>query len=125
MSLDIYLTQGDDQIEECWNCHGTGKMNRGPEVIYRDNITHNLTELAEVVGLYQACWRPEEIGITKANQLIPLLRAGLEKLRKDPKGCRAFDSPSGWGTYDKFVPWVEKYLKVCEEHPEADVKVDR
>lgn len=38
---------------------------------------------------------------------------------------RAYDSPNGWGTYDNFVPWLEKYLAACEEYPDAEVRVSR
>lgn len=93
--------------------------------VYSANITHNLNRMAEAAGIYEACWRPEEIGVTKAGELIPRLRDGLAKLRSDPARFRAYDASNGWGTYEDFVPWVAEYLAACEDHPEATVSVSR
>ena len=58
MSLDVYLSP-----RKCRHC---GHAQEG----YSSNITHNLGAMAREAGIYEACWRPEEIGITKAAQLI-------------------------------------------------------
>jgi hypothetical protein len=81
--------------------------------------------MATAAGIYEACWRPDEVGITKAGQLVPLLRAGLERLRADPQRFKQLNPSNGWGSYDGFVLWVQKYLQACEDNPEADVEVSR
>ena len=81
--------------------------------------------MANAAGIYEACWRPEEIGVTKAAQLIPLLREGLTRLLSHREHFEQFDAKNGWGTYKHFVPWVQQYLCACEEYPEADVSVSR
>ena len=93
--------------------------------VYNANITHNLGKMAAEAGIYNALWRPEEVGITKAEQLIPILEKGLEELRAEPDYFKKFDSPNGWGLYEHFVPFVEKYLEACREHPDTEVSVDR
>jgi hypothetical protein len=93
--------------------------------VYSANITHNLTEMADAAGIYKALWRPEEIGITQAKQLIEPLTKGLKKLKKSPEKYKKFDSPNGWGLYIHFVPFVENYLKACIENPESYVEVWR
>lgn len=93
--------------------------------IYHANITHNLGEMADEAGIYKQLWYPEEIGISKAAQLIEPLTAGLEKLKANPKYFRRFDSPNGWGVYENFVPFVENYLEACQQFPEANVRVSR
>jgi hypothetical protein len=35
--------------------------------VFDYNITHNLGEMAKAAGIYMELWRPEEIGIIKAN----------------------------------------------------------
>ena len=107
MSLDVYLTE----IK--------------PIEVYSANITHNLHAMAEEAGLYKLIWRPDEVGILKADQLILALRAGLSLLKNDPARFQKFNPPNGWGTYEGFVCFVEQYLKACEEHPNADVRVSR
>jgi hypothetical protein len=108
MSLDVYLTAVR------------------PTEVYSANITHNLNRMAEEAGLYLYLWRPDEIGITKAGQLIEPLRDGLALLKgAEPERFKAFDAPNGWGLYEHFVPWVERYLAACIENPDADVHVSR
>ncbi len=107
MSLDVYLTA------------------TRPTEVCALNITHNLGRMAKEAGIYQHLWRPEEIGVTKAAQLIEPLRAGLALLRSDEARFREFDAPNGWGCYEHFVPFVAEYLKACEEYPDADVHVSR
>lgn len=125
MSLDVYLKVGEDRIEQCERCDGTGKINHGRERVYDANITHNLNKMADAAGIYQALWRPEEIGITKAGQLAPLLRDGLKKLEADPEKFKQFNPPNGWGDYDGLVSFVRRYLVACEDYPDADVDVFR
>lgn len=96
-----------------------------PTAVYTSNITHNLTRMAEEAGIYKHLWRPEEIGITTAGQLIDPLTAGLALLKSDPPRFKAFDAPNGWGTYKDFVPFVEHYLEACREEPDALVSVCR
>jgi hypothetical protein len=107
MSLDVYLTA---------TC---------PTEVYSANITHNLNKMAQEAGIYLALWRPEEIGITQAGQLIEPLSVGLEKLKADPMYYSQFNSPNGWGMYEHFVPFVENYLEACRANPDAQVSVWR
>lgn len=93
--------------------------------VYDANITHNLTGMADAAGIYKHLWRPEEIGITKAEQLIEPLREGLAKLEADPEKYEAFNSPNGWGMYKHFVPFVRNYLAACEANPDAEISVSR
>ena len=58
-------------------------------------------------------------------QLIEPLTKGLALLKSDPERFEAFNSPNGWGMYKHFVPFVERYLEACKEHPDADVGVSR
>lgn len=93
--------------------------------VYSSNITHNLGMMAREAGIYEALWRPEEIGVTKAGQLIPMLSAGLDLLKSDPPRFEKHNSPNGWGLYKHFVPFVEQYLDACRENPDAEVSVSR
>ncbi len=107
MSLDVYLTA------------------TRPTEIYWRNITHNLGQMAAEAGIYEHLWRPEEIGITTAEQLIAPLREGLEKLHADPSKFKKFNPPNGWGDYEGLVGFVEDYLAACIKNPDATVAVSR
>jgi hypothetical protein len=93
--------------------------------IYSANITHNLVAMAEAANIYMPLWRPEEIGITKASEIVEPLRAGLALLEAEPEKFEAHNSPNGWGLYKHFVPFVRNYLEACENSPDANVSVSR
>jgi hypothetical protein len=95
------------------------------QYVYTANITHNLNRMAVAAGIYDACWRPENIKAEKAKDIIPLLEAGLTHLKKRPTHFEKFNASNGWGTYEQFVPWVERYLEACRKFPEAKIEVSR
>lgn len=95
------------------------------EGVYSANITHNLGRMADAAGIYKALWRPEEIGITHAHQLIEPLRAGLGLLRERPGHFKQFNPENGWGNYDNLVAFTEQYLAACERYPQAEVRAYR
>lgn len=96
-----------------------------PTEIYTDNITHNLNTMAGEAGIYEHLWRPDEIGITKAGELIEPLKVGLALLKSDPERFKAFNPKNGWGTYDGLVGFVVDYLAACEKDPDADIEISR
>ena len=89
MSLDVYLTQPGvkvvrpaaifvreaGQVRELtraeWDERFSGlepvtAEESESEEVYSANITHNLGGMADEAGIYEALWRPEEVGIAKA-----------------------------------------------------------
>ncbi len=120
MSLDVYLTR------KKWVSYDEGKTHSiENEEVYQSNITHNLNKMASAADIYEALWRPDEIGVVKASQLIEPLTVGLQKLKDNPDYFQQFNSPNGWGLYKHFVPWVSDYLDACKEYPDSDVSVSR
>jgi hypothetical protein len=93
--------------------------------VFDANITHNLNKMAQEAGIYKHLWHPDQVGISKAEQLIGPLEEGLAVLKADPTRFKAFDAPNGWGKYELFIPFVEKYLAACREYPDAEVHASR
>ena len=93
--------------------------------IYDRNITHNLGAMAEAAGIYKYLWRPDEIGVFKAEQLVLPLTEGLARLKADPEKFKAMNPPNGWGDYDGLVDFVKEYRDACEANPNATVKASR
>lgn len=153
MSLDVYL-EGPDESEECACDCGHVHTRLVRRTYFDANITHNLGRMAREAGIYEALWRPDEmlapdiaavlhdaeeidyhsehakslraqLPTPTAADLIEPLRNGLRLLRANPTYYRQWEPENGWGTYDGFVPWVERYLAACEEHPTATVRVSR
>lgn len=120
MGLNVYLSR------KKWISYDAGKtLTEEEEYVYDANITHNLSEMADKAGIYQALWRPEEIGKNKATELIHILENGLIALKLKPEYFEKFNSDNGWGMYENFVPFVENYLNACREYPDADVYASR
>ncbi len=120
MSLDVSL------IRRCQVSYDEGKtVTETEEEVFEANITHNLNTMADKAGIYHACWRPEDIGATKAKDIIPLLEKGYNDLKDRPDYFKQFNASNGWGLYKHFLPWVEKYLNACKDYPESEISVWR
>jgi len=95
------------------------------ESLYSGNITHNLGKMANKAGIYKALWRPEEINAKYAKDIIKIVEKGLADLKERPEYFELFNSPNGWGMYEHFVPFVEKYLEALKEYPGAEIYISR
>ncbi len=107
MSLDVYLTAVR------------------PTDVFEGNVTHNLGGMASEAGIYKHLWRPDEIKITKAEQLIEPLTVGLLLLISNPERFKKLNPDNGWGDYEGLVEFVRSYLKACKENPDAEIRVSR
>lgn len=149
MSLDVYLTlpgvsvqieaprifiREDGANREItraeWDARYPGRepftvASEEGETVYSANVTHNLNKMADEAGIYKALWRPEEIGVSHAAELIPLLRDGLALLESDPARFETFNPSNGWGDYDGLVTFVARYLAACEQYPHAEIGISR
>lgn len=121
MSLDIYFLGGE--VKDYCPCCGAERTTEAEA--HSQNITHNLAKMADEAGIYDVVWRPDENNITHAGQLIKPLENGILELRQNPDKYRPLSASNGWGTYDQFLPWLEKLLQAAKENPTAKVKVSR
>lgn len=117
-----YYKRFPDNGEPCKVAHDSGELT---DEVFTANITHNLCGMADAAGIYKHLWRPEEIGITKAGQLIEALEKALADMKARPDYYEQFNAKNGWGKYIDFVPWIENYLNACKEYPEATIQVSR
>ena len=120
MSLDVHLKR---KIHVSYDNRQTWEEKT--ETVFRENITHNLNKMADKASIYQVIWRPEEVYLSKASQLIDFLQIGLDTLKASPDYFRKFNPENGWGSYERLVEFVEKYLEACKQYPDADIEVDR
>lgn len=116
MSLDVYLTieepqshkpniyvRKDGRIEAIsrdeYNEQFPGRepITCTPDdyTVYESNITHNLTVMAAEAGIHMYLWRPEEVGIEIAEQLINPLHQGLGLLESNPERFEELNPESG------------------------------
>lgn len=111
MSLDIYFNDPTATYEG--------------DHLHWQNITHNLGEMADMAGIYNCLWRPEENGINTAGELIPLLEKAIKDMEDRPEYYKQFDADNGWGVYDDFLPWLRRLLEKAKEYPLATIRVSR
>jgi hypothetical protein len=115
------------------------------EEIYSANITHNLGEMADEAGLYEALWRPyrlkegynvpeddyeverefESNCVIQAKEIIPILEKGLKELVSHPEKYKKFNPSNGWGSYESLIKFTKAYLLACIANPEAEIETDR
>lgn len=140
MSLDVYLVPdrdvclvAADYLQEggfegpaqfLRSCIGEGWGDQS-NPMFEQNITHNLGPMAGKADLYLPLWRPEEMGITHASQLIEHLEKGLEALKASPAEFELFTPSNKWGSYEGLVKFVAQYLEACRKYPFAVVEVSR
>ena len=108
MSLDVSL-----KINTCPHC------DLGWEEVFEANITHNLWPMAKHAWIYEALRHPNLIKAEYARQIIDKVEKWLADMKKRPGYYRSFDASNGWGTYEDFIPWIEKYLEACKKYPQA------
>jgi hypothetical protein len=93
--------------------------------VFERNITHNLGKMAREAGIYEVLWRPEEIGIDKASDMIPFLEKGVEALKSDPERFKELNPENGWGRYEGLLGFARDTLAACKEYPDARVSASR
>lgn len=84
-------------------------------------ITHTLGEMAAEVGIFYHLWRPEEMGIYQARQLIEPLERGLLALQRNRDRFMQYETPNGWRRYDQLVDFIAAYVAACRANPDAVV----
>ena len=96
-----------------------------PVEVYENNITHNLGKVAREAGVYDALWRPEELDVKTARDLMPHLEAGLKALWADPPKFKAHSPENGWEDYEGLWEFVRSYWIACIANPDATVRVSK
>ena len=85
--------------------------------VFELNISHCYRPIAAKAGIDQYIWRPFELGINKAEQLIEPLQIGLTLLETVPAQFETFPRES----FHQFVGQVRTYLEACKANPDAEV----
>lgn len=102
-----------------------------PVSVYSENITHNLTDMAQHVvlsnglTLYQILWRPDEHTLKFARDISDMLDEGWNILLADPEKFKKYNPPNGWGSYDGLCNFVYKYRNACWDNPDAELRISR
>jgi hypothetical protein len=93
--------------------------------VYEANITHNLTKMARAAYLYNAMWRPDEIGAIMPKLLIPALKKGIRLLRNNKEHMLEYNPKNGWGDYEILLSTAVDYFKACCQYPYEKIEISR
>jgi hypothetical protein len=58
-----------------------------------------------------------------AGQALPVLMAGIQRMRADMEPFRALNPANGWGDADGALKFLELLVAACEAHPKATLEV--
>jgi len=141
MSLDVYLER------ERYITYDKITLEREDEQIYWKNITHNLTEMADKAGIYEALWRPfkllsnynsenelidkeyeyifEENNTVRAKDITEVMQKGLKFMKDNKEMLLKYNPDNGWGSYDSLLESVTEYTEALINNPEAIITVSR
>jgi hypothetical protein len=86
------------------------------------NITHNLTDMWEAAGIYDALYNSE--GQT-AESVIPILEKGLQLMIAEPERFKQYNSPNGWGTYKHALPWLTELVAEFKQYPQGIINISK
>lgn len=111
MGLDVYLQATID----------TGDVEPITVDIYHGSVSHNCNAMAMVAGCYHAVWRPDEIGIETAKDLIPHLENGILEMREKKLELMRHEPANGFGSYEGLLRFLESYLSACRRNPKTKV----
>ena len=119
MSLDIYILKKPKRAL-CKECEDF------KENIENFNITHNLTDMAKVVDLYQPLWRAEELGIETCSDMLKYLTPEkLDEIIAKEEELSKFNPSNGWGSYDVFLFFFLELRTGCLEYPDNKLYFSR
>lgn len=125
MGLDVSLIAKpipDDYYDWDWDAQSDFMRENK---LYTRYVTHNLGKMAQELGIYEYLWRPEEVGVVQAKQLIKPLGVAIDNIRDRKAHYRTFNPPNGFGTMDGFIDFMIDYLKACRTYPNAFVDACR
>ena len=123
MSLDLSLNL---QVGHINLTHNLGKMADNVPAGTRDVFDSESKEMVvKEITLYEAMWRPEEVGIYKGSDLFNHMQVAMEYIITNEDELKQYNPDNGWGDYDGLKRAVKEMGKYCMMFPEAQLESDR
>jgi len=112
MSLDLYLGMdidvGTDEpyyVELWWR-----------------NITHNLTKMWSLAGVYDALYMSDG---KEAHEVIEVVRKGLVEMKGHPARYKELNPPNGWGYYESALQFLSAFETACSQYHKGVIRVSK
>lgn len=68
-------------------------------------------------------WNLEWTAIHLSGDLIKPLEDGIADMVLNPDKYQPLSASNGWGTYEQFIPWLQKLLEACRQCPNAEIVI--
>jgi len=91
-------------------------------IVFKDNITHNLGDMASACGLYDPMWHSEG---KHAKDIINRLQVGLKYLIDNKDEMLKYNPKNNWGSYDNLLQVATDFLAACEKYPNVRIDCSR
>ncbi|WP_442637939.1 hypothetical protein [Rossellomorea marisflavi] len=98
------------------------ELTQNEEVLFRANITHNLTRMWSEAGVYESLYKSEG---KQAHTVLNALESGLGRLKSDPTHFNQFNAENSWGLYKHAVPWLEELVINFKNFPDAIIEIGK
>ncbi len=123
MSLDLSLQLEVGSINLT---HNLGSMSSHIPAGSRDVFDSESHEMVNRdITLYEAFWRPEEVGIYCGSDLLPHTQEALIYALDNEGDLRQYLPENGWGTYEDLIKAIREMGKHCMMFPHARLESDR
>jgi hypothetical protein len=94
------------------------------QTVWEGNITHNLGKMADRAGMYEAIWRPDELGYD-AHDVLDDVRDGLHHMLTFREDHESLNPENGWGDYEALARFAFEYALALSKYPTAEIDVSR
>lgn len=94
-----------------------------PVEVWDRNVTSNLYAICERLGIEKVVYKPSEIGITRAEELIPHIKKSLQQISENYSELVLLQlQPEGSVVHLQWM--LESYLCACNLYPDAEVRAE-
>lgn len=97
------------------------RLHSGDAVVFDGSITHNLTDMAKELGIYNMLWRNSETSFSYGGTMVEALRNAIKQMLENEGYYKEFNPKNGWGTYVDFLEFLKNLLISCVIYPLSEV----
>lgn len=92
-------------------------------VVFTCEVPHRLNRMAVAVGVHEAIWRPDLLGVTTAGDLCAVLAAGESLLATPAAWLAYFVITPGDPAQEQLYRTVKAYREACAAYPDAHIAI--
>ena len=115
MGLDLYLSTPI-------SCPHCGKPIAGDDERWWRNITHNVSPMWKLAGVYDALYESEGL---IAKEVLSTLQEGVARMVLNPEEYKKLNPTNGWGCYESALEFLIDFQSAIVNNPDTMIHVSR